>query len=229
MKIVIVGGGTVGYYLAKALLEHNHEPTVVESKKDVCSRLANNLDIPVILGDGTTIEALQEAGAAKADVLIAVSGRDEINLIACQLGRLEFHVRRTIAKANNPKNADVMRELGVDIAVSSIDAITRLKEREVDMSSIKHLISLNQGEASIVEIVLPNDFRYSGKKLSDIRLPEQMVVVSVERSGEMLIPRGNTLIFSGDKLLILTKDDAMHELKERFRLTDEGGGRGHVK
>ena len=85
MKIVIVGGGTVGYYLAKALLEHNHEPTVVESKKDVCSRLANNLDIPVILGDGTTIEALQEAGAA---------------------------VRRTIAKANNPKNADVMWNWG---------------------------------------------------------------------------------------------------------------------
>ena len=182
----------MGYYLAKALLEHNHEPTVVESKKEACARLANNLDIPVIFGDGTTIEALQEAGTAKADVLIAVSGQDEINLIACQLGRLEFHVRRTIAKANNPKNADVMRELGVDIAVSSIDAITRLMEREVDMSTIKHLIS-------------------------------------VERSGEMLIPRGNTLIFSGDKLLILTKDDAMHELKERFRLTDEGSGRGYVK
>ena len=219
----------MGYYLAKALLEHNHEPTVVESKKEACARLANNLDIPVIFGDGTTIEALQEAGTAKADVLIAVSGQDEINLIACQLGRLEFHVRPTIAKANNPKHADVMRELGVDIAVSSIDAITRLMEREVDMSTIKHLISLNQGEASIVEIVLPNDFKYSGKKLSDIRLPEQMVVVSVERSGEMLIPRGNTLIFSGDKLLILTKDDAMHELKERFRLTDEGSGRGYVK
>ena len=219
----------MGYYLAKALLEHNHEPTVVESKKEACARLANNLDIPVIFGDGTTIEALQEAGTAKADVLIAVSVQDEINPIACQLGRLEFPVRRTIAKANNPKNADVMRELGVDIAVSSIDAITRLMEREVDMSTIKHLISLNQGEASIVEIVLPNDFKYSGKKLSDIRLPEQMVVVSVERSGEMLIPRGNTLIFSGDKLLILTKDDAMHELKERFRLTDEGSGRGYVK
>ena len=220
MKIVIVGGGTVGYYLAKALLEHSHEPTVIESRKEACARLANDLDIPVILGDGTTIESLQEAGADKADALIAVSGRDEINLIACQLGRLEFHIRRTIAKANNPKNADVMRTLGVDIAVSSIDAITRLMEREVDMSTIKHLISLNQGEASIFAIVLPNDFKYSGKKLSDIRFPEQMVIVSVERSGELLIPRGNTLIFSGDKMLILAKDSALHEVKEKLRLTN---------
>ena len=220
MKIVIVGGGTVGSYLAKALQEHSHEPTVIESRKEACARLANDLDIPVILGDGTTIESLQEAGADKADALIAVSGRDEINLIACQLGRLEFHIRRTIAKANNPKNADVMRTLGVDIAVSSIDAITRLMEREVDMSTIKHLISLNQGEASIFEIVLPNDFKYSGKKLSDIRFPEQMVIVSVERSGELLIPRGNTLIFSGDKMLILAKDSALHEVKEKLRLTN---------
>ena len=113
-----------------------------------------------------------------------------------------------------------MRTLGVDIAVSSIDAITRLMEREVDMSTIKHLISLNQGEASIFEIVLPNDFKYSGKKLSDIRFPEQMVIVSVERSGELLIPRGNTLIFSGDKMLILAKDSALHEVKEKLRLTN---------
>lgn len=220
MKIVIIGGGTVGFYLAKALLEHNHEPSIIESNKTVCTRLANNLDIPIIVGDGTTIEALQEAGAAQADALIAVAGRDEINLIACQLARFEFHIRRTIAKANNPKNAEVMRTLGVDIAVSSIDAITRLMEREVDMSAIKQLVSLNQGEASICEIQLPDDFRYSGKKLMDIKFPEESVVVSVERSGQMLIPRGNTLIFSGDKLLILAQNDALHSVKEKLKLTD---------
>ena len=220
MKIVIVGGGTVGLYLAKTLLEHDHEPSIVEPNKAVGARLANTLDIPIIAGDGTTIEDLQSAGAAGADVLIAVAGRDEVNLIACQLARFEFHIRRTIAKANNPKNAAVMRNLGVDIAVSSIDAITRLMEREVDMSAVKQLVSLNQGEASICEILLPDDFRYSGKKLMDIRLPEESIVISVERGGKLLIPRGNTLIFSGDKLLILAQDDALHAVKEKLKLTD---------
>ena len=220
MKIVIVGGGTVGLYLAKALLEHNHEPTIVEPNKSVCGHLATPLDIPIVVADGTMIEDLQSAGADDADVLIAVAGRDEVNLIACQLARFEFHVRRTIAKANNPKNAEVMRTLGVDIAVSSIDAITRLMEREVDMSAVKQLVSLNQGEASICEILLPDDFKYSGKKLMDIRFPEESVVISVERGGQLLIPRGNTLIFSGDKLLILAKDDALHAVKEKLKLTD---------
>lgn len=220
MKILIVGGGTVGFYLAKTLMEHGHDPVIIESNRSVCARLANNLDIPIILGDGTSVETLQEAGAETADALIAVSGRDEINLIACQLARAEFHIRRTVAKANNPKNADVMRTLGVDIAVSSVDAITRMLEQEVDMSRIKRLVSLNQGEASICEIQLPDDFKFSGKKLMDIRFPDESIIVSVERGGKMLIPRGNTLIFSGDKLLILAQNDALHLVKEKLRLTD---------
>ncbi len=220
MKILIVGGGTVGFYLAKTLMEHGHDPVIIESNRSVCAGLANNLDIPIILGDGTSVETLQEAGAETADALIAVSGRDEINLIACQLARAEFHIRRTVAKANNPKNADVMRTLGVDIAVSSVDAITRMLEQEVDMSRIKRLVSLNQGEASICEIQLPDDFKFSGKKLMDIRFPDESIIVSVERGGKMLIPRGNTLIFSGDKLLILAQNDALHLVKEKLRLTD---------
>ena len=220
MKILIVGGGTVGYYLARTLMEHGHEPVIIESNRAVCAGLANSLDIPIILGDGTSVETLQEAGADTADALIAVSGRDEINLIACQLARAEFHLRRTVAKANNPKNADVMRTLGVDIAVSSVDVITRMLEQEVDMSRIKRLVSLNQGEASICEIELPDDFKFSGKKLMDIRFPEDSIIVSVERGGKMLIPRGNTLIFSGDKLLILAQNDALHLVKEKLRLID---------
>ena len=88
------------------------------------------------------------------------------------------------------------------------------------MSAVKQLVSLNQGEASICEILLPDDFRYSGKKLMDIRLPEESIVISVERGGKLLIPRGNTLIFSGDKLLILAQDDALHAVKEKLKLTD---------
>lgn len=220
MKIVIVGGGSVGYYLAKALIEHNHAPSIIEHDKNVCVHIADELDIPVIHGDGTTIEALQDAGCADADALVAVTGRDEANLIACQLAKMEFQLQRTVAKANNPKNASVMSDLGVDITVSSIDYISRMIEREVDISAIKHIVSLNQGKSSISEILLPDDFKYSGKQLMDIRLPEQSVIVTVERGGEAIIPRGNTRIYAGDKLLIVAKDEALHAVKEKLKLTD---------
>lgn len=220
MKIVIVGGGSVGYYLAKTLMEHNHEPSIIEKNQTVCTRLADELDIPVIQGDGTTIEGLRDAGCDRADALVAVTGRDEENLIACQLAKLEFHVHRTVAKANNPKNASVMSSLGVDITVSSIDFISRMIEREVDISTIKHVVSLNQGKASISEILLPDDFKYSGRQLADIRLPEQSVIVMVERDGEAIVPRGSTHIYSGDKLLIVAKDEALHAVKEKLKLTD---------
>ena len=220
MKIVIIGGGSVGFYLAKALLEHGHKLSVIETDPAACTRIADELDLPVIHGDGTTVEALRDAECAGANALIAVTGRDEANLIACQLAKLEFQVPRTVAKVNNPKNAGVMSRLGVDITVSSIDYISRMLEREVDSAAIRHVISLDQGKSSISEVLLPQGCPFSGKPLSDVRLPEQSVIVTVERDGETIIPRGNTKIYAGDKLLIVAKNEALHALKEKLRLTD---------
>lgn len=223
MKIVIVGGGSVGYYLARTLKEHGHEPSLIEPDRKACSRIADDLDIPVFQGDGTTIEALREAGCDKAGALVAVTGKDEANLISCQLGKLEFHLSRTVAKVNNPKNASLMSRLGVDIAVSSTDYLTQMLEREVDTSVLRHVVSLDQGKSSISEVLLPDDFHFSGKKLTEIRLPDQSVIVTVERKGETIIPRGNTRIYAGDKLLIVAKNEALHAVKEKLRLTDQGG------
>lgn len=218
MKIIIVGGGKVGYYLAKTLIEHKHEPTIIEIDKQTCAFLADNLDIPVVHGDGTLLESLTSAGTQDAGALVAVTGQDENNLIACQLGRMNFAVKRTVAKVNNPKNGEAMRKLGIDITVSSTDSIARLIEREVDLSNIKQLVALNQGEASLNEVMLPPDFRYSGKQLVDIKLPDQSVIVSIERKGEIIIPRGNTCIYSGDKLLIMAKNAVLHKVQERLKL-----------
>ncbi len=220
MKIVIIGGGSVGFYLTKALLEHDHELSVIETDPAACARIANELDLPVIQGDGTTVEALRDAKCGEANALIAVTGQDEANLIACQLAKLEFHVPRTVAKVNNPKNAGIMSRLGVDITVSSIDYISRMLEREVDSAAIRHVISLDQGKSSISEILLPKGCPFDGKALADIRLPEQSVIVTVERNGETIIPRGKTKIHAGDKLLIVAKNEALHAVKEKLKLTD---------
>src|SRR3989339_1881163 len=131
MKIIIIGGGKIGYYLAKTLIPFKHDITLIEEQKELCIKVANELNINVLSGDGTNIEILTEAKASEANVFIAVSGKDEVNLIACQLAKRNFGVKRTISRVNNPKNISVFETLGVDFAVSSTSIIADLIEQEV--------------------------------------------------------------------------------------------------
>ncbi len=218
MTVIVVGGGKVGYYLAKTLLEHGHEPKIIELDRELCHRMANDLDVTVICGDGTTIHALEEAGAHEAEALIGVTGQDENNLVACQIAKRSFGIKRTVARVNNPKNVKVMKALGVDIPISSTDNIARLLEREVDASAIKQLMSLNRGETSLSEIDLPPDFKHSGKRLAELKMPEESVIVSISRGDQIIIPRGNTTLYAGDKVIIICKNSVLHTLCRHFGL-----------
>ena len=220
MKVLVVGGGKVGFYLAQTLTEHGHEPHVVERDKHLCAKIANDLDFPVVCGDGTLIEVLEGAGAHTADALVAVTGRDEDNLVACQLAKQYFGIRRTVARVNNPKNTGIMKLLGVDIPVSSTDSIARLLEREVDASAIKQLVSVNRGKASISELEIPQDSPISGKTLGELNLPASSVIVSITRDGELIIPRGNTQILNGDKVMVLCSNDTISQLCKLLKLQD---------
>lgn len=223
MKIVIVGGGKVGFYLAKTLLEHGHAPCLIEQDKQRCAQLANQLDLPVICGDGSSLETLEAAGTAQADALLGVTGQDENNLIVCQLAKACFQVPRTVARVNNPKNSGLMKRLGVDIPISSTDSIARLLEREVDTAAIRQLMSLNAGEASLVELQLPAGYPLAGVRLSQLQLPEDSILVSITRAGSLIIPRGNTQLQEGDKIIAICRDAVVHELSRRLRLeTGEG-------
>ena len=220
MNIVVVGGGKVGYYLTKTLLEHGYRPSMVESSKATCAFLANSLDVPVICGDGTTVSALENAGVAGCEALISVTGQDECNLISCQLAKRMFNVPKTIAKVNNPKNAEAMKQLGIDITISSTDNIVRLLEHEVDTANIKKLVAINHGEASINEAVLPENYKLHGKRLSEIRLPNMAVIISISRQGRTIIPRGDTQLLSGDTIMFMAMDDALHQVNRMLKLTD---------
>lgn len=220
MNIVVIGGGKVGYYLTKTLLEHGHKPTLIENSKSICEFIANDLDVTIVCGDGTSIDILETANIRECDAFISVTGQDEDNLISCQLAKKLFDVPKTIAKVNNPKNADIMRQLGIDIAISSTDNIARLLEREVDTAKIKQLVSINHGEASINEIALPNNYKLSGRMLSEIKLPNMCVIVSIDRGGTTIIPRGNTELLSGDNIMIMAKNNSMHEIQAMLRLED---------
>lgn len=218
MKVIIVGAGKVGFYLAKTLIEHGHTPKIIEKDKQRCENTANTLDIPVIYGDGSTMEILELAEAGQVEAVVSVTGRDQDNLIACQLAKQVFHVPKTVARVNNPKNNQIMKMLGVDIPVSSTYSIARLLEREIDTSAIKQLLSLNQGQAAVYEIEIPKGYKLSGIRLMELSLPEESVIASITRNNILIIPRGNTQIIGGDKLLVIATDEAIIELKHKLGL-----------
>ena len=218
MNIIVIGGGKVGFYLCKTLIEHGHQPLIIEKNKQTCEYLSNQLDISAINADGSTIEALTSANASKADSVIAVTGQDQDNLISCQLAKKIFHVPKTVARVNNPKNAEVMKKLGVDIPISSTDNIARLLEREVDTARIKSLLSLNRGEASLCELMIPDNYVLSWKRLFELDIPEDAVIAAIFRQDKLIIPRGNAQIISGDKVLVIAKDRIIHELSASLQL-----------
>lgn len=218
MKVTVIGGGKVGYYLAKTLLEHGHEPTIIELDKKTCSLIANELDIPVICGDGTNVEVLEEAKVSHTDAILAVSGQDENNLVACQLAKKIFKVKKTVARVNNPKNEQVMHQLGVDNVIGSTDRIAEMLEREVDTSKIKQLITLKHGIGAITEINIPDNYKLSGTQLVNLKLPETINIISIERDDKLIIPRGFTELRGGDTILILSNNIPISKLESIFKL-----------
>lgn len=220
MRTIIVGGGKVGFYLAKTLLEHDYDITIIESSREQSKFCANNLDAEVSCGNGTSVEALEACGAGGADAVIAVTGRDESNLVCCQIAKKKFGVKRTIAKVNNPKNTEAMKSLGVDIVISATDNIIRLLEHEVDISAVRQLIKLNGDEASLTEITIPQNYPLEGKKLSELPLPPDCNIACINRGGRTIIPRGQTTLCGGDTVLIVMLRSVEKELCKALKIKD---------
>ncbi len=220
MKAIIVGGGKVGFYLAQTLLEQDYRVSLIESDRERSRYCANHLDAEVTFGNGTTVEALEACGADKADCLIAVMGADESNLVCCQIAKNVFGVGRTIAKVNNPKNTQALKELGVDIVISSTDNIIQLLEHEVDISAMKPLLSLDENEVSLVEVTLPKSYALEGKQLKELELPDTCNIACINRGGRTIIPRGGTMLISGDVLLIVMKNSEEKELRKILKIKD---------
>lgn len=218
MKIIIVGGGKVGFYLAQALKERGSDVTIIEHNKETCRTIANQLDISVVTGDGTVQSTLHAAGAGDADIVAAVTGRDESNLVCCQTAKKIFGTKKTVARVNNPNNVSALRALGVDTVVSSTENIIEHLEREVDISAVRELIPLDGGEASVVEITLPEDHELAGKSLMELLLPQTCNVVCISRGGHTLIPRGQTKLHGGDTLLVVTLSHSVKDLRRALRI-----------
>jgi len=216
MYVVIVGGGKIGYYLSKTLIGEGHEVTIVECKPVRAARLERDFaetgDI-VVCGDGARPSVLEQAGCARADVVVALTGDDATNLLIAQLARQKFKVERVFARLNNPRNDHLFQVLGVASTVSSTAIIADMIEREVATREIKTLLSFKSGEITIVEIDLTQQSAGVGRPVRDLTLPAGSLLVSVLRGNDVIVPSGATVLTPGDRLIALTSHASEAELR----------------
>jgi trk system potassium uptake protein TrkA len=220
MNIVIVGGGKVGYYLAKTLASDKNQLVLIEEDIILCRKIVDELHglgVEVVHGDGTDISYLKDAEIEKADILIAVTGYDQSNLVACQLAKNYFSVPRTIARVNNPKNINVFKKLGVDSVVSSTALIAEILELEIDWTCINEMLFVRAGQVRIKEIAVSSNSAADGRQIADIALPEGTILISIVRNGEVIIPNGQTQLMAGDHVITLTHADSLDVLNRVFK------------
>lgn len=199
--VLVVGGGLVGYYLARTLLKNGHEVTIIENDAVIHNMIAQQVDCPVVLGDGSGTAALEHAGAARADILCAVTNNDQDNLISCQMARYRFGVPKTIARVKNPKNEAVMRRLGVDVTVSATSSLISAIQNAVPQTPVVTVGNLASCAAGIVEFRVTDRSNAVGKKVMTISLPSGCKFIGVIRGGEVLIVTDSTILQSGDTVL----------------------------
>lgn len=224
MTIIIIGGGKVGYYLAKTLAPEKHRLVLIEEDAEMCQKIAgelSDLGITLIRGDGTSVNDLREAEIEEADILIAVTGHDQNNLVACQLAKNFFRVPRTIARVNNPKNIKVFQALGVDSVVSSTAYIADIIEHEVDWAKINRMLSEKVGNLRIQEYQTTAHSRAAGKRVMDLSLPGGVILVSLIRDKEAIVPNGQTVILAGDTIIAMGGADGVGQLRATFASTEE--------
>ncbi len=217
MYIVVVGGGNVGRQLCKTLVADGHEVLVLEKDHVRCERIAEELGNIVFQGDGCEAAILEEVGAGRADMVIAVTGEDEDNLVACQVSKHKFSVPRTISLINDPRNEGLFKKLGVDVIVSTIGVILAHIEHELPAHPLIHLLSLKGPGLEIVEVKVPSNSKVAGKKLGEIQLPPDSVVsLVIGRDGNPRIPTADLELKAEDEVVAVTRPEAEETLRAAF-------------
>ena len=221
MYVVIAGGGKVGSYLAQVLLSSNNEVAIIEySRKDAAS-LSVNLQgqYMVINGDACDSRYQEDAGIRKADVFVAATGQDDTNLVACEIAQRVFHVPRTIARVNSPKNLRIFREVGIE-CVSSTTLIASLIEEEALVGSVSVVSSLTHGDVALNEISIGHMKRHSdeeGVAIGEIDMPEGSLIIAVEYEDDAEVARDDIVLHPGDQVIVVADNSVMDDVRATFR------------
>jgi trk system potassium uptake protein len=217
MYVLIVGGGKVGLNLTRELVAKGHEVTLIEGDRSLYLRIEQELEHAVQYGDGTELWVLERAGIQRADLVVAVTGDDEDNILICQVAKEKYLCDRIIARCNNPRNLQHFKLLGIVPAVSATDLILNLIEHEVPGHGLVHLLDLPDEQLEIIEVEVVAGAPAEGQKVSDLGLPEGSLVISVlPRGGGGFVPKPSTVINVGDEVLIVLDPGLEEDITARF-------------
>lgn len=215
MFAIVAGGGKVGSYLAGVLRADGHEVTVIDKRGEIVAMLPEEVDAKIFHGDACDPEQFEAAGVANADLVAALTGHDEDNLVICQLAKYTFGVPRTIARVNNPRNEWLYtKEWGVDVAVSAVHIVAKIIQEEASIGDIVTLFKLPQKEVALVETTIAEESKAAGNSIQSLTLPPDTVLVAVVRGDKVIIPKGETTLEADDKVLVVTKVEREIELAE---------------
>jgi trk system potassium uptake protein TrkA len=219
MSSIIVGGGKIGYYVMRTLHERGVDAVIIERNEAICTKIAEDLDVDVICGDGTDMTVLKDAGIGEAEIVAAVTGTDEENLVICEIAKTSFSVPRTIARVNNPKNIAMFKALGIDKIVCSTEVIANLIENELDRDDYHVIQTFERGAIILVEVYISEKSPWCGKQLKNLELPGECVIATILRAEKIIYPRGETDILCGDKVLLLTNQPVLAKLRKNIQHT----------
>lgn len=219
MRLVLIGGGKVGSYLARQLHEAGHVVTVIEESHAHAAALSNDSKVLVLEGDGTDVGLLKSANADRADWAVAVTGLDEVNLVACQLA-LTLGARQVLARLNNPLNRPTFDALDIPV-VAVTDVMGTLISREVEVPEFRHITLLGKGQISVYEVDIPEDFEE--RPIPELRLPRGALLVAVVRGDEVMVPTATTHIQPGDQVTAVSNVELEDEVRDALGY-EKGGG-----
>jgi trk system potassium uptake protein TrkA len=214
MYILIGGGGQVGYYLTKGLLQQGHEVVLLEKDARRVEQLKEELGTAVGRGDACEARVLAEYGTGRADMVIAVTGDDEDNLVICQVAKARFNVNNTIARVNNPRNEDLFRRLGIDLTISPTQSILHMIEAQLPHHTLVPLMTLTRAGLGLVELTVPPESRAAGQTIRALNLPQSVNIALVVRGDQNITPSGETEIEPEDRIFALVTAEGERALRE---------------
>ncbi len=218
MYIIVVGGGRLGYYLLKGLLNEGHEVLLLEKNDRICRNIVEEMGSVCYRGDGCEAATLAEVGTGRADMLLAVTGDDEDNLVACQVAKHMHNVPRTIARIRNPQNEELFKKLGVDVTVSATNIILEALEREVPTHPLTHLLTIEEKGLVIVDVKISPESTTVGKTVKELSLPkDSKLALVIPGEGSAHVPAANTVLRAGDQIIAVTPPESKEALKAALR------------
>ena len=202
-RALIIGGYDNARLLAESLVKLGYRVTMVNMDRQHCEELAEMAYVPIVHGDGTKPEVLQQAGAADVDLVVALTPKDSDNLVACELCKKEFRAKRSIALLHDPKKSEYFYRMGIDAIVCAVNSILSIIEQESWVDTVRSSAGLKKSHVKLTEVHISNRSPVIGKKLWEIDLPQEVLIVCILRGDQRIVPRGENLLYAGDTLLLM--------------------------